>query len=214
MRILVTGFEPFGGETVNPSWEAAARLPDRLGSAEIVRLRVPVTFEGCLPPVIRAIEHEKPDAVLCLGQAGGRSGLTPERIAVNLDDAGMPDNAGFRPADRPVRADGPAAYFSTLPVKAIAESIRQAGVPASVSNTAGTFVCNHLMYGVLDYCAENCPELRAGFMHIPYQHEQAVGKQNAPSLSGEDILRGVMVAVKVIEQQILSASGHIEEDKA
>ena len=198
MRILVTGFEPFGGETINPSWEAACVLPDHIGGAEIVRLRIPVTFSGCLPPVLDAIRKLSPDTVLCLGQAGGRPGLTPERVAINLDDARIPDNAGCQPVDRPIRTDGPAAYFATLPVKRMTEAINEAGIPAFLSNTAGTYVCNHLMYGVLDYCAGNCPGIRAGFMHLPYSHEQAAGKQNTPSLSKEDILRGVIAAIEAI----------------
>ncbi len=208
MRILVTGFEPFGGEKLNASWEAVSALPERLGSMEILRLRLPVTFEGCLTPVISAIRSMHPDAVLCVGQAEGRSAITPERVAINLDDARIPDNAGCQPADRPIRAGGPAAYFATLPVRRMADSIRDAGIPAVVSYTAGTFVCNHLMYGLLDFCAKECPEVRAGFIHVPCLHEQVSDKQNTPSLSREDILRGVITAVEA------SASGHIEEHEA
>ena len=202
MKILVTGFEPFGGETVNPAWEAVCAFPDEIGGAQILRLRLPVTFDGCLPPLIEAVQRERPDAVLCVGQAGGRAAITPERVAINLDDAHIPDNSGQQPTDQAIEPDGSAAFFATLPVKAMAQSIRDAGVPASLSYTAGTFVCNHLMYGLLSWCAREAPRIRAGFMHVPYQHEQTVGKQNAPSLSGEDILKGVTAAVSAIAQGV------------
>ena len=198
MRIMVTGFEPFGGDTINASWESVSALPDRIGDTEILRLRLPVTFEGCLPPVIAAIRAEHPDAVLCVGQAEGRSAITPERIAINLDDARIPDNAGCQPVDQPIRANGPAAYFATLLVKRMAQAILDAGIPASVSYTAGTFVCNHLMYGILDFCAREYPTIRAGFMHVPCQPEQTVNKENTPSMSKEDILQGVMAAISAI----------------
>ena len=122
MKILVTGFEPFGGETVNPAWEAVCAFPDEIGGAQILRLRLPVTFDGCLPPLIEAVQRERPDAVLCVGQAGGRAAITPERVAINLDDARIPDNAGQQPTDQPIEPDGPAAFFTTLPVKAMVPS--------------------------------------------------------------------------------------------
>ena len=198
MRILVTGFEPFGGGIINASWEAVSALPDYIGDTEIIRLQLPVTFDGCLPPVISKICAEHPDAILCIGQAEGRGAITPERVAINLDDARIPDNSGYQPVDRLIRPDGPTAYFATLPVKHMVRAIRDAGIPASVSNTAGTFVCNHLMYGLLDFCAASYPAVRVGFMHVPCQHEQADDKQNTPSLSREDILRGVIAAISAI----------------
>ena len=198
MKILVTGFEPFGGDALNASWEAVSALPDRIGGADILRLRLPVTFSGCLDPVTAAIRDQHPDAVLCVGQAEGRGALTPERIAINLDDARIPDNAGCQPMDQPIRSDGPAAYFSTLPIKKITQAIHAAGLPAAVSYTAGTFVCNHLMYGLLDFCAASCPGLRAGFMHVPCLTEQAAGKQNPPGMSREDILRGLTAAISAL----------------
>ena len=200
MKILVTGFEPFGNETINPSWEAVRSLPDLRG-AELCRLQLPVAFDGCMAPVEESIRQWHPDAILCVGQAGGRFGLTLERTAINLNDARIPDNTGYQPVDQPIRPDGPAAYFATLPVKLMAESIRNAGIPATVSFSAGTFVCNRLMYGVLDLCARSYPGIRAGFMHVPYQHEQVLLKQNTPSLSKEDILRGVTAALEAICRQ-------------
>ncbi len=198
MKLLLTAFEPFGGEAVNPAEEAMGRMPDRVGDVEIVKLAVPVTFAGCLAPVAEAIEREAPDAVLCLGQAGGRAAITPERVAVNVDDARIPDNAGEQPVDRPAVPGGPAAYFATLPVKAMAEAIRAAGVAAEVSNTAGTFVCNHLMYAVLHLLAERYPGVWAGFMHVPFVPEQTGDKPGQPSMPLADMVRGLTAAVGAI----------------
>lgn len=198
MKLLLTAFEPFGGEAVNPAEEAMGRMPDRVGDVEIVKLAVPVTFAGCLAPVAEAIEREAPDAVLCLGQAGGRAAITPERVAINVDDARIPDNAGEQPVDRPTVPGGPAAYFATLPVKAMAEAIRAAGVAAEVSNTAGTFVCNHLMYAVLHLLAERYPGVRAGFMHVPFVPEQTGDKPGQPSMPLADMVRGLTAAVGAI----------------
>ena len=198
MKLLLTAFEPFGGESMNPALEAMRRLPDRVGEIEIVKVTVPVTFTGCFAPVAEAIRTYAPDAVLCLGQAGGRSAMTPERVAVNLDDARMPDNAGDMPVDRPVAPEGPAAYFATLPVKAMAEAIRAAGVEAAVSYTAGTFVCNHLLYSLLHLLARERPGVRAGFMHVAYAPEQVRDKPGTPSMALEDMVRGLTAAVGAI----------------
>ena len=149
MKLLLTAFDPFGGEPVNPALEAVKKVQNQIGSVSIVKLEVPTVFGTSIQTVAKTIEQEMPDAVLCIGQAGGRYGLTPERVAINLDDARIKDNEGNQPIDLPIFKDGAPAYFSTLPIKAMVQSIRQAGLPASVSNTAGTFVCNHLMYGVL-----------------------------------------------------------------
>ena len=198
MKLLLTAFEPFGGESMNPALEAMRRLPDRVGEVEIAKVTVPVTFAGCLAPVAEAVGREAPDAVLCLGQAGGRAAITPERVAVNLDDARMPDNAGDAPVDRPVAPEGPAAYFATLPVKAMAAAIRAAGVEAAVSYTAGTFVCNHLLYSLLHLLARERPGVRAGFMHVPYAPEQVRDKPGTPSMALEDMVRGLTAAVGAI----------------
>ena len=198
MKLLLTAFEPFGGEAMNPALEAMGRMPDRVGEIDIVKLALPVTFAGCLAPVARAVAREAPDAVLCLGQAGGRTAMTPERIAINLDDARIPDNAGDMPQDRPVEPEGPAAYFATLPVKAMAAAVRAVGVEAAVSNTAGTFVCNHLMYALLHFLAREGPRVRAGFMHVPYAPEQVRDRPGTASMSLEDMVRGLTAAVGAI----------------
>ena len=198
MKILITAFEPFGGESVNPAQEAVALVKDEIAGARIVKCTVPVVFGKAIETVCSAIDRELPDAVLCIGQAGGRFHLTPERVAINVDDACIPDNEGNRPVDRPIAADGAPAYFATLPVKAMVEAIRKAGVPASLSNTAGTYVCNHLMYGVLHHLACFHPEIRGGFMHVPYLHEQVMDKPNTPSLSASEIAAGIEAALKAI----------------
>lgn len=197
MKLLLTAFEPFGGSTMNPAQEAVRLVPERIGDTEIVKLEVPVVFGAAIDTVTAAVEKEKPDAVLCIGQAGGRAAMTPERVAINVDDASITDNAGAQPIDAPIVPDGPAAYFSTLPVKAMVAAIRQAGLPASLSNTAGTFVCNHLMYGLLHLLATRYPGVRGGFMHVPFAPQQVTDRP-APSMSVEDIAKGVIAAVAAI----------------
>ena len=198
MKILLTAFEPFGGDTVNPAQEAVALVADTVAGAQIVKIDVPVVFGKAIETVRAAMERERPDAVLCIGQAGGRIGLTPERVAINCDDGRIPDNEGNQPVDQPVMADGAPAYFATLPVKAMVNAIKAAGVPASLSNTAGTYVCNHLMYGVLYHIAKSYPAMRGGFMHVPFLHEQVANRPNTPSLSKADIVVGIEAALRAI----------------
>lgn len=201
MRILVTGFEPFGGEPLNPALEVVRRLPKSIDGAEIICLEVPVAFYQSADLLAETLARLKPDVVLCIGQAGGRFGLTPERVAINQDDASIPDNRGQQPIDVPIQADGQPAYFSTLPIKAMVAAIREAGLPASVSNSAGTYVCNHLMYQVLYQADKFYPDLRAGFLHIPFLPEQVVDKPNMPSMGLADICRGVEIALATIVHQ-------------
>ena len=198
MKILLTAFEPFGGDTVNPAQVAVRMVPDEVAGAQIVKIDVPVVVGKSIEAVRRAMEKEQPDAVLCIGQAGGRIGLTPERVAINIDDARIPDNEGNQPIDQPIYADGAPAYFSSLPVKAMVAAIREAGVPASLSNSAGTFVCNHLMYGVLYHIAKSWPKMRGGFMHVPFLHEQVMNRPNTASLSSQDIVIGIRAALEAI----------------
>jgi len=197
MKILLTAFDPFGGADINPALEAVKLVSETLPGVEILKLEVPTVFGKSIETVTEAIDRQQPDAVLCIGQAGGRPDLTPERIAINIDDARIPDNEGRQLLDTPVVPGGPAAYFSTLPVKAMAAAIREAGLPASVSNTAGTFVCNHLMYGVLHHLAIHCPQVRGGFMHVPFIPSQ-VTHRPAPSMAVTDIARGIEAAVLAI----------------
>jgi pyroglutamyl-peptidase len=211
MKILLTAFDPFGGASVNPALEAVKLVTGNLPGVEIVKLEVPTVFRKSIETVTAAIDREKPDAVLCIGQAGGRPDLTPERIAINVDDARIPDNEGKQLLDTPVVSGGPAAYFATLPIKAMVAAIREAGLPASVSNTAGTFVCNHLMYGVLHHLATHCPRVRGGFMHVPFIPSQVVDRP-APSMAVTDIARGIEAAISAIaahETDISAVEGTI-----
>ena len=209
MKLLLTAFDPFGGSAINPALEAVELVADRIGPVEIVKLEVPTVFRKSVETVSAKMAEVKPDAVLCIGQAGGRSELTPERVAINLDDARIPDNEGNQPIDVTIFADGAPAYFSNLPIKAMVAKIREAGLPASVSNTAGTFVCNHLMYGLLYYIEKHCPGVRGGFMHVPFVPSQTIDRP-APSMNVMDIARGIEAAIAAIaeyEADILTAEG-------
>lgn len=199
MKLLLTAFDPFGGAAMNPALEAVKRVLDSVCGVEILKLEVPTVFDEAIAVVTEAIDANLPDAVLCVGQAGGRAALTVERVAINVDDARIPDNWGKQPVDRPIREDGPAAYFSTLPIKAMVASIREAGLPAAVSNSAGTFVCNHLMYGVLYHLEHRGMNARAGFLHVPFDPSQTEGRgDNLPSMCREDMVRGIEAAIAVI----------------
>lgn len=198
MKILVTGFDPFGGEKVNPALEAVKSLPSVIHGAEIRWVEIPTVFYQSAEVLEAEINRYHPDAVLCIGQAGGRASLTPERVAINQDDARIPDNQGNQPIDIPIRLDGQAAYFSTLPIKAMVQAIKEEGLPATVSNTAGTFVCNHLMYQALYLADKKFPNMRAGFMHIPYMTEQVINKPNTASMNLTDIVRGIEAAIGAI----------------
>ena len=198
MKILVTGFDPFGGEKVNPALEAVKSLPSVVHGAEIRWVEIPTVFYQSAEVLEAEIVRYQPDVVLCIGQAGGRAGLTPERVAINQDDARIPDNQGNQPIDTPIRLDGEAAYFSTLPIKAMVQAIKEVGLPATVSNTAGTFVCNHLMYQALYLADKKFPHMRAGFMHIPYMTEQVINKPNTASMNLADIVKGIEAAIGAI----------------
>ncbi|MBN6777585.1 pyroglutamyl-peptidase I [Pseudoclavibacter alba] len=199
MRILVTGFDPFDGESCNPSWDAVSQLSEQIAGAEIVTKCVPTEFRRATAEVSEAIDELAPDAVVLVGEAGGRADVTPERVAINLEDARIPDNAGAQPIDVPVADDGPAAYFSTLPVKAMVSAIRDAGLPASLSNSAGTFVCNDLMYGVLHYLAvTGRTAIRSGFVHVPFVPEQAARHEGTPSLPLDDIVCALSAAIEAV----------------
>lgn len=198
MNILVTAFEPFGGETRNGSQEALALLPDELSGARIIKRVLPVAFGAASAALRLAVRAELPDAVLCLGQAGGRRALTVERVAVNLRDAAQPDNAGAQPADEPVISGAPTAFFSTLPIKRMVGAIRAAGLPAELSNSAGTFVCNEVMFTLLELQAREFPAARGGFLHLPWLSEQTAGREGAFGLSAEELARGVTAALEAL----------------
>ena len=201
-KLLLTAFTPFDGERINPALEAVKLVKDKIGNLEIVKLEVPTVFGKSIDTVREAIERERPDFVLSIGQAGGRAEITPERVAINLDDARIPDNEGNQPIDEPIFPDGENAYFSTLPVKVLVEAIRKEGLPSSLSNSAGTYVCNHLMYGVL-YYLDKRPSMKAGFIHVPYIPEQVKDKKEMPALPLSDIVRGLEAAIQAVEENEL-----------
>ena len=201
-KLLLTAFTPFDGERINPALEAVKLVKDKIGNLKIIKLEVPTVFGKSIDTVREAIERERPDFVLSIGQAGGRAEITPERVAINLNDARIPDNEGNQPIDEPIFPDGENAYFSTLPVKAMVEAIRKEGLPSSLSNTAGTYVCNHLMYGVL-YYLDKRPRMKAGFIHVPYIPEQVKDKKDMPALPLSDIVRGLEAAIQAVEENEL-----------
>ena len=203
--VLVTGFTPFGGEAINPSWQIAAALPTHIGGATIKRLEVPTEFHRAIKVVTREIDQLKPSIVLCLGQAGGSTALTLERVAINIDDAALADNAGVQPIDQAIVKGGKAAYFATLPIKAMAAAIQHKNIPASISNSAGTFVCNHLIYGVLHHIEKKKYAIRAGFMHVPYLPAQVVTHAGQPSMSLADMSIGVEAAIEAAITAALKA---------
>lgn len=199
-KILITGFEPFGGASINPALEAVNKLADcELENGKIVVCEVPVTRYESIDTVIAAIEEHQPDVVITVGQAGGRTAITPERVAINVDDFRIKDNGGFQPVDEPIVEGGPDAYFSTLPIKAITASLQEKGIPCQVSNTAGTFVCNHLFYGIQHYLADK--SIRHGFVHIPLLPVQdATGAQ--PTMALETIVEGLkLLAQACVDNQ-------------
>ncbi|MEG0549916.1 MAG: pyroglutamyl-peptidase I [Vagococcus sp.] len=198
MKILVTGFDPFGNDTMNPAIEAVKRLPDSINGATIIKLEIPTVFGKSADVVREAMSQHDVDYVLNIGQAGGRFDLTPERVAINLDDARIPDNEKNQPIDVPIKKDGESAYFSQHPVKAMVTAIKKAGLPASVSNSAGTFVCNHIMYQSLYLTHKEFPKAKAGFMHVPFLPEQVLERPGMPAMSLEDITRGIVAAIEAI----------------
>ena len=199
MKILITGFDPFGGETVNPAYEAVKLLPDTIAGAEIIKLEVPTRFHRAGAVLEDAMQWHKPDAVICVGQAGGRAAITPEKVAINLMDGRIPDNAGYQPVDVPIWEDGETAYFTSLPVKAMVQRMRDAGIPAAVSYTAGTYVCNYLLYTLLYLIDKKYPNVRGGFIHVPYAMEQVINKPlGTPSMDLRQIARGLETAVEAV----------------
>ena len=192
-NVLLTGFDPFGGETINPSWEAVRALDGEVVGGRTIRaVQLPTVFGRSLTVLRAALKRWKPDVVICVGQAGGRPQLSLERVAINVDDARIPDNAGKQPIDRAIVRGGPSAYFSTLPIKALRAALADAGLPAEISQTAGTFVCNHVFYGLM-HALSATPNVRGGFVHIPFLPMQAARHAGAPSLAQENVVRALRV---------------------
>ncbi len=200
MKVLITGFDPFGGESVNPAWEAVKAMKDSIDGIEVVKLQVPTVFKKSAKKLFDGIVEHKPDVVICIGQAGGRYDISVERVAINTDDGRIPDNEGYQPIDSPIYEDGENAYFATLPIKGIVEEIRSAKIPASVSNTAGTYVCNHIMYSLLYYISKNNLEIKGGFIHVPYITEQVIDKKNTPYMEVTTITKALECAVQALNK--------------
>ena len=207
MKIIVTGFDPFGRETINPSIECVKALPEIEG-VELIRLELPTVFKESAKRLNEVINDVKPDAVLSVGQAGGRPGITMERIAINVDDARIPDNISQQPIDETIQTEGEAAYFTTLPIKRIVKAIREAGISAEVSNSAGTFVCNHIMYQSLFAATKADKPFKAGFMHIPFIPEQTTDK---PSLPLEESTKALQIAIETIRDYINDEDIKVQE---
>lgn len=211
--ILLTGFEPFDGESVNPAWEAVKALDgcDIAPGFRLVSRQLPCVFHQSLAALDAILDELQPMLVIAVGQAGGRVDISLERVAINLDDARIPDNAAQQPVDKPVVEGAPAAYFSTLPIKAMLLALRAGGIPASVSQTAGTFVCNHLFYGLM-HALRDSSQTRAGFVHIPYLPEQAARFPGAASMSAEQVTAGlrIMAATALrVDQDIMVSAGSL-----
>ncbi|SHJ70380.1 pyroglutamyl-peptidase I [Paramaledivibacter caminithermalis] len=198
MKILITGFTPFGGEKINPSYEAVKLLDDVIAGAKIIKLEIPTVFRKSIEALDKAIKSEKPDIVMCIGQAGGRFEISIERIAINIDDARIADNEGNVPIDETIYPDGENAYFSNLPIKAMVKKIRENNIPANVSNTAGTFVCNHIMYGLLYLINKKYPDIKGGFIHVPFIPEQVMDKRNMPYMTLDEIVNGLTYAIEAV----------------
>lgn len=191
-KLLITGFDPFGGETVNPSWEAVRLLPERIGEYDLIKLQIPTEFSRASEAVLMAAEALQPDAILCVGQAGGRAGITPEVVGINLREARIPDNGGAQPVNEPVVKNGPAAYFATLPVREMVKALSDHGIPASLSYSAGAFVCNDVLYSVLHRYSGT--RTMAGFVHVPFLPEQA--KEGVASMALETIAEALEIAIE------------------
>lgn len=205
MKVLVTGFAPFGGEERNPSFEAVRLLPGEIAGARVIAAEtpVPVVFGAGAEAVRGLIGRERPQIVVCVGQAGGRAEVSVERLAVNLADARIPDNDGNRPCEQPILPDGPAAYFSTLPVAKMARAVRARGIPAQVSLSAGTFVCNDLFYRLLALLDQEYPGVRGGFIHVPYDLRQAAAKSaGAPCLPVAASAQAVAAAIGAAVEEL------------
>lgn len=198
MKILVTGFDPFGEDSINPSEEIVKSLDDTINGATIIKLIIPTVMEKSAEVVKEAIVKHNPNVVINIGQAGNRFNITPELIAINLDDARIPDNEGNQPISQKIKIDGQNAYFTQLPIKAMVSAMQSEGIPSEVSRTAGTFVCNHIMYQVQYLIDKEFKDLSGGFIHVPYIPKQVVNKPNTPYMNLDDMIRGITVCISTI----------------
>ena len=198
MKILVSGFDPFGGEKINPAIEAVKLLSDEIKGNEVIKIEIPTVIGKSVDKLKEKIAEVKPDVVISVGQAGGREDITVERVAINVDDCRIKDNEGNQPIDEKIAEDGPDAYLLTLPIKAMVENIKSANIPASVSNTAGTFICNHVAYGMAHVRATEYPNMRTGFIHIPFLPEQVLNKPHTASMNLDTIAKALEKAIEAV----------------
>ncbi|PNZ26786.1 pyroglutamyl-peptidase I [Staphylococcus rostri] len=198
MKILVTAFDPFGKEQTNPALEAVKLLPETIGDHTITKLEIPTVFKESVAVIEQQLKSETYDAVLAIGQAGGRFEITPERVGINVDDARIADNQGNQPIDEVIQEDGAPAYFSNMPVKRLTQAMKDVGVPASLSNSAGTFVCNHVLYNLGYLHVTAFPHIQFGFIHVPFIPEQVTNKPNTPSMALDTIVKGLKAAIAAL----------------
>ncbi|WP_071628552.1 MULTISPECIES: pyroglutamyl-peptidase I [Francisella] len=194
--VLITGFVAFGGEKINSSWQAVKQLPDNIDGAKIIKKQLPVSFKGSVDKLDRLIKEYNPDVIIAVGEAGGRAAISIERVAINVDDARITDNDNYQPKNIKISATGKNAYFSKLPIYQIQEAIQAQGISAYISNTAGTYVCNHVMYHLLEVLSNKYPNKIAGFIHVPYAPQQVVDKADIPSMSTNDAKQALKIAIQ------------------
>jgi len=200
MKILLTGFEPFGGEIINPAYEILKTLPESINGHKLVKRQIPTSYNESINEIKTLLETEKPNVVLSLGQAGGSHGLVVEKVGLNLRDANAPDNDGHRASHEIIFEDGDTAYYSNLPVKAMVKRIMENNVPASLSYSAGAYVCNNVLYALLYFAKNHYNNMRCGFIHVPYFPEQIIGKRNTFYMTPEEMARGLMAAIQAITE--------------
>lgn len=195
--VLITGFMPFGGEKINPSWQAVNQLPDTIGDAKIIKKQLPVSFKGSVDKLDSLIKQYNPDVIINVGEAGGRTGVSLERVAINVDDARIPDNDNYQPSNVKISKGGKNAYFTKLPIFQIEKNIKAQGIPVYISNSAGTYVCNHVMYHLLELLNKEYLNKKGGFIHVPYAPQQVVDKKDAPSMNTSDVAKALAQAIQV-----------------
>lgn len=195
-KVLITGFDPFDGETVNPAWEAVSQIESKREGVKLIKLQIPTSFKKATKKLMETIEEEKPDIVICVGQSGGSYQVETERVAINIADGRIPDNDGYQPIDEAIVREGKNAYFSSLPIKNIIEALKMAGTPAAVSNSAGTYVCNYVLYSLLHYIESYEKRMKGGFIHVPYLPEQVLDKKNTPYMELDRIKNALEIIVE------------------
>ena len=202
MKALITGFDPFGGETMNPSYEIVKLLPDNIEGCDIIKKEIPTVFGKSLDLLLGYIEFEQPDFVICLGQAGGDAAIRLEKVAINLNDARLPDNEGNQPIDLPVIEKSENAYFSNLPLKVIMKQLKENGIPTTISYTAGTYVCNQIFYGLMDYIYKTNRSMFGGFIHVPYLPDQVIDKKNTSHMALSMMVDAVTTSVELLVKEL------------